>query len=41
MESIGLVVRKQFTEGDDIRDAGLVAPEDVERIDDIQYGELP
>ncbi|MCF0105355.1 MAG: alpha/beta hydrolase [Holdemanella sp.] len=41
MESIGLIVRKQFTEGDDIRDAGLVAPEDVERIDDIQYGELP
>lgn len=33
------MVRKKFQEGDDIRDAGLTTPEDVERFDDIVYGE--
>ena len=31
-------VRKQFKEGDDIRDAGLVTPDDIVRFDDIAYG---
>lgn len=33
------MVRKMFGEGDDKRDAGLVTPDDVERFDDIVYGE--
>lgn len=32
------LVRKQFKEGDDIRDAGLTTPEGIERFDDIVYG---
>ena len=31
-------IRRMFTESDDIRDAGLCTPEDVERFDDIPYG---
>lgn len=34
-------VRKAFKEGDDIRDAGLTTPEDIERADDILYGTDP
>lgn len=34
-------IRKEFKEGDDIRDAGLTTPENVERFDDICYGEDP
>lgn len=30
---------KSFTEGDNIRDAGLTTPENVDRYDDLQYGE--
>ncbi|MBR1931651.1 MAG: alpha/beta hydrolase [Lachnospiraceae bacterium] len=33
------MVRKTFSEGDDKRDAGLFTPQDVERFDDIVYGE--
>ncbi|MCC8104686.1 MAG: alpha/beta hydrolase [Clostridiales bacterium] len=32
-------VRREFKKGDDIRDAGLTTPEDVQRFDDICYGE--
>ncbi|MDO5709140.1 MAG: alpha/beta hydrolase [Coriobacteriales bacterium] len=38
MSAISDLVRKQFKEGDDIRDAGLTTPEDIERFDDIAYG---
>ncbi len=34
-----IAVRKSFQENDDIRDAGLTTPENIERYDDIQYGE--
>ena len=34
-------IRKSFKEGDDIRDAGLTAPADVERFDDLVYGSDP
>ncbi len=34
-----LMIRKMFAEGDDIRDAGLVTPDDIERFDDIKYGD--
>lgn len=34
-------VRKQFKEGDDIRDAGLQTPDDIQRFDDIVYGKDP
>ena len=39
MAQLSLVVRKQFTEGDEVRDAGLTTPEDIVRYDDIVYGE--
>lgn len=32
-------IRKTFTTGDDIRDAGLKTPEDIIRIDNVIYGE--
>ncbi|MCC8136937.1 MAG: alpha/beta hydrolase [Clostridiales bacterium] len=32
-------VRREFKKGDDIRDAGLTTPENVQRFDDICYGE--
>lgn len=35
------LVRAKFTEGDNIRDAGLTTPEDIQRCDDIQYGPDP
>lgn len=38
MSAIANLIRKQFQEGDDIRDAGLTTPEGVERFDDIAYG---
>jgi acetyl esterase/lipase len=34
-------IRKSFKENDDRRDAGLLTPEDVERFDDIKYGDDP
>ena len=34
-------LRKAFKEGDDVRDAGLTTPDDVERFDDILYGSDP
>ncbi|MBQ0064592.1 MAG: alpha/beta hydrolase [Firmicutes bacterium] len=39
MSAISDMIRQQFKEGDDIRDAGLTSPEDIQRYDDIQYGE--
>lgn len=38
MSAVSDQVRKEFKMGDDIRDAGLCAPEDIERFDDILYG---
>ena len=35
------MVRREFTKGDDIRDAGLTTPEDIVRYDDIVYGADP
>ncbi len=35
------MVRKTFTEGDDVRDAGLTTPEDIVRFDNIVYGPSP
>ncbi|MCD8161816.1 MAG: alpha/beta hydrolase [Clostridiales bacterium] len=35
------LVRARFTEGDNIRDAGLTTPEDIRRFDDIPYGPDP
>lgn len=31
--------RREFTAGDNIRDAGLTTPNDVVRFDDIPYGD--
>ena len=31
-------IRKQFKEGDDIRDEGLTTPDTVQRFDNILYG---
>lgn len=39
MSEISEEVRKEFKEGDDIRDAGLTTPEEIVRYDDILYGE--
>lgn len=41
MSAVSDFIRKSFKEGDDIRDAGLQAPEDVIRYDDILYGADP
>lgn len=41
MSNVSDSLRKSFTEGDNIRDAGLVTPEDILRFDDILYGEDP
>lgn len=38
MSELSESIRKNFREGDDKRDAGLTAPEDVKRFDDIVYG---
>ena len=32
------MIRAQFKEGDDVRDAGLTTPEGIKRFDDIAYG---
>ena len=32
------IIRREFKKGDDIRDAGLTAPDDVIRYKDIAYG---
>lgn len=34
-------IRKTFAAGDNIRDAGLKTPEEIERVDDLVYGEDP
>lgn len=34
-------IRKQFKEGDDIRDEGLTTPDTVQRFDNILYGDDP
>ena len=38
MHELALMIRQQFFEGDEIRDAGLTTPDDIERFDDIPYG---
>lgn len=38
MSELSESIRKSFREGDEKRDAGLTAPEDVRRFDDILYG---
>ena len=38
MHEMALMIRKQFGDGDAIRDAGLTTPDDIERFDDIAYG---
>lgn len=38
MSEISDKVREMFAAGDTVRDAGLTTPEDVERFDDICYG---
>lgn len=39
MSIVSDMVRKSFKEGDDKRDAGLTTPKDIQRYDDIVYGE--
>ena len=41
MSQASEMVRTQFKENDDIRDAGLTTPEDIARYDDIVYGKDP
>ena len=41
MVKMALTVRRTFQEGDEIRDAGLTTPDDIERFDDIAYGSDP
>ncbi len=41
MSATSDMVREKFKKGDDIRDAGLMTPPDINRYDDIVYGELP
>ncbi len=38
MSELSEMIRKNFKEGDDQRDEGLTAPEDIRRFDDIAYG---
>ncbi len=38
MSQMSNMIRMRFKEGDDIRDAGLTTPDDIERFDDISYG---
>ena len=38
MHEMAMMIRRQFGEGDEIRDAGLTTPDDIERFDDIAYG---
>ena len=37
--NISEMIRTQFTEGDEVRDAGLKIPEDIQRFDNLVYGE--
>lgn len=39
MSELVEMIRKNFKENDDIRDFGLTTPDDIERFDDIVYGE--
>ncbi len=39
MFEVSGMIRKMFAQGDEKRDAGLTTPDDVERTDDIVYGE--
>lgn len=39
MEKMSDIIRREFAEGDDERDAGLTTPEDVVRWDNIVYAE--
>ena len=41
MSNASDLIRREFKRSDDIRDAGLTAPEDVVRFDDIAYGSDP
>lgn len=41
MHELAYVIREQFRQGDEIRDAGLTTPDDIERFDDIAYGPNP
>lgn len=38
MAAIHLEIRERFKQGDDIRDAGLTTPEDIQRFDGLRYG---
>lgn len=38
MVRISDIIRAEFAEGDDRRDAGLTTPEDIQRYDNIFYG---
>ena len=38
MSAYGLAMRKNFHDGDEVRDKGLTTPEGIKRYDDIQYG---
>ncbi len=38
MSQMSDLLRREFKKNDDIRDAGLTTPEDVQRFDDIRYG---
>ena len=39
MSILTYAIRKQFKEGDDIRDEGLTTPDTVQRFDNILYGD--
>lgn len=41
MSELSDMLREQFQENDEIRDAGLTTPEDVARWDDLVYGPVP
>ncbi|MBR3236040.1 MAG: alpha/beta hydrolase, partial [Atopobiaceae bacterium] len=41
MHEMAMMIRQQFGEGDEIRDAGLTTPTGIERFDDIAYGPDP
>lgn len=41
MHEMAYMIRQQFHDGDEIRDAGLTTPSDIERFDDIAYGPDP
>lgn len=41
MHEMAYIIRRQFHDGDEIRDAGLTTPGDIERFDNIAYGSDP